>query len=245
MPYKDKCLGRAKAKARYEAIKDSGICVQCKQPWTGKQKKCDACRQRDAENKAKRKAAWEAAGLCNRCGKHHAMEGVLYCEECYQKSKKHTDSEQTKQRRLEKYHSETKFKLAEQREQRKAAGLCTDCGDRPASDGSTLCPDCYNKRREVYERNRLTVEDRERSRQLDRDALEQQNGWSHHKRIRVDNFNDRRRLANKMGAIARTEMKMDMGEEITIQDQRKLDSDIEYVQIISERLKERGEKVLR
>ena len=182
MPYKDPEVAKAKRKAKYEATKTEGICVQCKQPWTGKQKKCDCCRQKDKENKAKRKAQWEAAGLCNRCGKHPAMEGVRYCEECYQKSKKHSDSEETKVKRLEKYHKVYKPRITARRVARKAAGLCADCGKMAAIKG-VLCQVWYDKRREIYERNYLTYDERLDIKMRDRDAIAEQRNYTADERV--------------------------------------------------------------
>ena len=141
-------------KMRYESLKSSGLCTQCKKPWSGSQVKCDDCRKADELKRQLRKSDREKAGICNRCGKNPVIEGLKYCESCYIKSKSYKDSESTKEKRLLKYHTYYKKLLRSRRKAYKKKGLCADCGKCPACIG-VVCSQCYDKRRAYYEKSKL------------------------------------------------------------------------------------------
>lgn len=134
-------------KMRYESLKSSGLCTQCKKPWSGSQVKCDDCRKADELRRQLRKSDREKAGICNRCGENPVIEGLKYCESCYIKSKNYKDSESTKEKRLLKYHTYYKKLLRLRRLSYKKKGLCADCGKSLACVG-VVCSQCYDKRKE-------------------------------------------------------------------------------------------------
>lgn len=139
---------------KYQLYKAQGICPQCKQEWSGQQVMCDNCRSRAEELRRKRRQQRQQSGLCNRCGKHPAIAGTKYCIECAEKAKKHKDSEETKKKRLVKYHKVYKPQLQAKRIEFKENGLCADCGKLPPRFG-VVCKDCYSKRRKWYEQSKL------------------------------------------------------------------------------------------
>lgn len=142
------------AQERYQYYKTNHICPRCKQPWYGKQVKCDDCRDKEEAQRRKRRQARQELGLCSRCGKHPVIAGTKYCTECAEKAKKHKDSEDTKMKRLQKYHSVYKTKLKAKRLEFRKNGLCTDCGKCEPKFG-VVCAECYTKRRLWYEHNKL------------------------------------------------------------------------------------------
>lgn len=235
---------------RYQLYKSQGICPQCKQPWDGTQVMCNSCRGRAEELRRKRRQARQAAGLCSRCGKHKVIEGTKYCIECAEKAKKHKDSEETKKKRLMKYHQVYKPQLQAKRIEFKENGLCADCGKAEPKFG-VVCKDCYGKRRKWYEQSKLrgmdkslcsgdcencvlpwcidtedeiniqpTKEEKQLSRQLDKEAKEDEN------RQRAIEKKDLKNAINRYNynraTIADLESRREQGEVLTQQEERKL-----------------------
>lgn len=269
MPYKDPEVDKARRKQKYLMIKDTGVCVQCKQPWSGVQKKCDSCRKRDAENKARRIQLREAAGLCNRCGKYPAISTAKYCEECAKKVRGHKDSEETKKKRLQKYHSHYKSILQQRRIIFKENGLCADCGSTGVEFG-VVCSSCYAKRRKWYEKSKfrslsrcdgdclncrlpwctdvddkvvikLTAEEKAMSRQLDKDATADERRWS--KQRTKDIRNTRNQYNYAISIIAQIDYKEDCGFILSEADIRKRKNAEERAEETRKILEAEGEKV--
>ena len=65
-----------------------------------------------------------ASGLCGKCGEKNETP-LVYCEQC-----------NAKQKQL----------MRERYQQRKAAGVCYDCGRVPAVGGGVECLQCKKKR---------------------------------------------------------------------------------------------------
>lgn len=233
---------------KYQLFKLQGICPQCKQPWEGTQVMCDSCRAKQEDNRRKRRQARQAAGLCNRCGKHPAIEGTKYCEECAEKAKKHKDSKETKKKRLIKYHQVYKPQLQAKRIEFKEKGLCADCGKLPLEFG-IVCKDCYSKRRKWYEKSKLqelgktycdgdcvncmlpwcvdtedniqlTTEEKQLSKQLDREAKSDEVKWK--QMGKKDLKNAMNRYNYNMATIADLESRKELGEVLSQQQERKL-----------------------
>lgn len=139
---------------KYQQYKDNHICPQCKLPWLGKQVMCDSCRSKAEERRKKRTQERQAVDICGRCGKDKVIPGTKYCVECAEKAKKHKDSEETKKKRLIKYHQVYKPILQAQRIKFKEEGKCADCGMMPPKFG-VVCKGCYAKRRHWYERQKV------------------------------------------------------------------------------------------
>lgn len=115
---------------------------------------CNSCRARAEELRKKRRQQRQQLGICNRCGKNKVIAGTKYCIECANKAKKHKDSEETKEKRLKKYHEVYKSQLHAKRIEFKENGLCADCGKQPPRFG-VVCEDCYAKRRKWYSQAKL------------------------------------------------------------------------------------------
>ena len=111
-------------------------------------------RQRDRERIAKRTAARISAGLCARCGKTEPLPERRLCAPCNEKrnaasrardarlrveSKPRRDPERAKRYERERSHR--------QHAERKAAGICTKCGEAPARPERTTCEPCAEQHR--------------------------------------------------------------------------------------------------
>lgn len=235
---------------KYQLYKAQGICPQCKQKWSGHQVMCDNCRSRAEELRKKRRKQLQQSGLCNRCGKHPVIAGTKYCIECAGKAKKYKDSDETKKKRLVKYHEVYKHQLQAKRIEFKENGLCADCGKLPPRFG-VVCGGCYAKRRKWYEDYKMkgfnkslcsgdcerctlpwcidindevlikpTAEEKQLSRQLDKKAKEDEN---RQKAIdKKDLKNAVARYNYNMATIADLESRREQGEILTQQEERKL-----------------------
>ena len=241
---------------KYQWYKDNNICPQCKQPWNGIQVMCDCCRSKAEELRRKKRQQRQAAGLCNRCGKHPAIEGTKYCIECAEKSKKHKDSEETKKKRLIKYHEVYKSQLQAKRIAFKEKGLCTDCGERKQEYG-VVCGNCYTKRRKWYENSKmrglnikcdgdctncnlpwcidideevnikLTPEEKKLSRELDKEATADERRWKRDRQNEL--YNARKRIEQSQATIADIESRREQGEVILPREELKLQKAVKRI----------------
>ncbi len=91
----------------------------------------------------------KAHGICVNCKNETAEPGKTLCFECAEKSRARNRkaaanrTEEQKETMRRKHAEYCRQKYAE----RKAAGICTKCGERKAVRGRTLCIDCRTKRR--------------------------------------------------------------------------------------------------
>ena len=108
---------------------------------------------------SKERSAWlyrerKAAGICVTCGKRMAEPGRVKCAECT------AERRQWYATRRELYPEKVKAENERYREshlrnkkarnaKRIAAGICTQCGKRPAAEGRTLCEVCIAKNRKT------------------------------------------------------------------------------------------------
>ena len=235
---------------RYQLYKSQGICPQCKQPWSGTQVLCDSCRKRAEELRKKRRQLRQAAGICSRCGKHKAIKGTKYCVECAKKAKKHKDSEETKKKRLQKYYQVYKPQLQAKRIEFKKNGLCADCGKAAPKFGvvcgdcyakrrkwyehskmrglnKSLCsgdcvnctlPWCIDVDDEIT--IKLTNEEKQLSRQLDKEAKEDEN---RQKALdKKDLKNAVNRYNRNKATVADLESRREQGEILTQREENRL-----------------------
>ena len=155
------------SESNYEFYKARGICPYCKRERSAPGKvACQNCidkQKRQTENmtpeerekrKAQCKARYQkkkAAGLCTMCGKVPPTPGRTYCAKCAEQREKYhyTPDPET----VEKYKATARASGKARYERRKAAGLCTRCGE-PAAPGKTHCEDCLRKMRGNMRRRR-------------------------------------------------------------------------------------------
>lgn len=96
-------------------------------------------------------------GICPKCGKRDAMPNRICCFECLytmnERSVKayHEMSDEERQSYLQKCRVRNKKRYQE----RKAAGICVQCGKRPPESGKVRCTECSIKcRRNATKYNR-------------------------------------------------------------------------------------------
>ena len=89
---------------------------------------CEKCRAKHSEQVKKIFADRKEKGLCQRCGKEKAQEGLTKCKDCAEK-------DSLKARNTRKFYADN--------------GLCHRCGKVKVFEGEKNCPDCleYFKRR--------------------------------------------------------------------------------------------------
>lgn len=78
-------------------------------------------------------------GLCVTCAWREVVPGRRLCQFCYDRWKKSAEKSDPGGVK----HKELKKK---QRAERIAAGICTECGKRPASEGMRMCERCREMR---------------------------------------------------------------------------------------------------
>ena len=79
---------------------------------------------------------YKERGICTTCGVAWAEPGHIRCKAC--------------EAAIAVYHDKSHDKRVERKRQvradRIAAGLCTECGRRPATEGMRMCPRCREMR---------------------------------------------------------------------------------------------------
>ena len=120
-------------------------------------------RARDRERFRRRVAERRAAGLCPRCGARPPAPGRSLCEPCAEKRRL---AERARNARLRaagiprrdraKARATERRRYRRQTVQRKAQGVCTQCGREPAAPDRSVCESCLIKRREA-ERKRYAA----------------------------------------------------------------------------------------
>lgn len=103
-----------------------------------------------------RYALYAQHGICVCCGCEKAAPNRKKCWECLYKDaerkavKRQTMTEEQKRLQKEKDSRWQKERYA----RRKAAGICTKCGKKPAASGKTMCPFCAASNRRAQEKMR-------------------------------------------------------------------------------------------
>lgn len=116
---------------RRQRLIDLGLCVDCglRQPIKDSPV-CGECGLSRREYLRSYRMALKEAGLCGRCGKAPRQDGASMCAECAKISRlKDSQPDQKASRQV---------RLKKLRDERRAAGLCTTCGEE-AVQGKTLC----------------------------------------------------------------------------------------------------------
>src|SRR5258708_1066371 len=75
---------------------------------------CFLCLVRYRRYQRDRRASWFSKGLCSRCGKYQATDGLKVCEKC-----RRSDA----------------LLVAKRRKNRLAEGRCSNCGKKPPDEG--------------------------------------------------------------------------------------------------------------
>ena len=113
-------------------------------------------RQRDRERFRKRTAERVAQGLCPRCGDGPPAPERSVCDPCAEKRNRASRTRDARLRAAGKPRRDPDRALASGRKRsrretarRTAQGLCTRCGEAPASSGRASCESCLATRREA------------------------------------------------------------------------------------------------
>lgn len=99
-------------------------CWYCRQEHDGAFVTCDEDRAKIRKRMASTRAERRDAGLCTRCGRRRALEGLDFCRTC---------------------RKESKAIMARVYERRIAADLCPRCGERPPEPSLSACCVCLEK----------------------------------------------------------------------------------------------------
>ena len=113
-------------------------------------------RQRDRERFRKRTAERVAQGLCPRCGDGPPAPERSVCDPCAEKRNRASRTRDARLRAAGKPRRDPDRALASGRKRsrretarRTVQGLCTRCGEAPASSGRASCESCLATRREA------------------------------------------------------------------------------------------------
>lgn len=93
---------------------------------------------------------YKSHGICPGCGQNKAVKGKVYCISCAEAQaalQMARRARMTDEQHREEVKRITKLKQAQYFE-RKAHGICTVCGKKPAESGRTRCKRCAEKNRE-------------------------------------------------------------------------------------------------
>lgn len=99
-----------------------------------------AQKEKAAKDSRELRAWYKAGGVCIQCGKGWAEPGHVRCTDCMRKS-------QLYQKRHDPDGTKHKANAKARRDQRRANGLCTNCG-APTDGKIKLCSRCAAKSRE-------------------------------------------------------------------------------------------------
>ena len=123
----------------------------------------DPDKARESERRRARRvtAKRRADGRCARCGKAQAVPGRASCEPCLEKRRAHDRARYAKAKAVGKPYgganAEVKRRSAraasrKRHEARREAGLCVRCGQRPPTEGRTICQSCRDRCRAAERR---------------------------------------------------------------------------------------------
>lgn len=140
-------------KERYQKFKEQGICVMCKEEKAVEnQVFCEKCREKHRQQKKEDYEWYKAHGICTECRKEKAFGNKTLCAGCIEKKtleniKRYSENREDMLRKIKKAY---KKRYSE----RKARGICVNCGKREAETGKVLCTRCNTakkqKRLEYY-----------------------------------------------------------------------------------------------
>ena len=136
-----------------------GLCLKCgKRPPAPHRSQCGACAEKqragDLARYHRRTAERVAQGLCPKCGKHPPAPGLSQCAPCTEKSNRASRARDARLRAAGiPRRDPEKARLGERRrrrrrtDERRAKGLCPECGKRPPAPGHTVCAPCGEEQR--------------------------------------------------------------------------------------------------
>ena len=113
-------------------------------------------RRKERERHRRRAAERRAMGLCPKCGKHPPAPGRSMCESCFERGRAAERARYARGKAAgDPYggkNPEGRRRMARERHkrrrrERKAAGLCTACGERHPVEGGAVCETCREARR--------------------------------------------------------------------------------------------------
>ena len=111
-------------------------------------------RARDLERYHRRTAERVAQGLCQKCGKRPPAPDHQLCEPCNEKTNRASRARDARlraagmpRRDRERAREYERERSRRETEARRAAGICTKCGQSPAVEGRASCEPCLEKRR--------------------------------------------------------------------------------------------------
>ena len=142
-----------------------GLCLKCgKQPPTPGRTRCEPCaakkRAPDRARHHRRTAQRTAQGLCPKCGKQPPAPELSVCAPCAEKSRVAGRARNARlraagkpRRDREKARIANRRRYRQQSAERRAQGLCPECGKRPPAPDASACAPCGD-RRQAAERAR-------------------------------------------------------------------------------------------
>ena len=142
-----------------------GLCLKCgKQPPTPGRTRCEPCaakkRAPDRARHHRRTAQRTAQGLCPKCGKQPPAPELSVCAPCAEKSRVAGRARNARlraagkpRRDREKARIANRRRYRQQSAERRARGLCPECGKRPPAPDASACAPCGD-RRQAAERAR-------------------------------------------------------------------------------------------
>ena len=116
----------------------------------------DRRRAYERERHRRRTAERRARGLCPKCGKNPPAAGRKTCVPCSERERAGERARYARAkaegipyggRNLESRRRMARERNRKRRSERREAGLCTQCGDRPPVGGGTVCEPCAETRR--------------------------------------------------------------------------------------------------
>ena len=136
-----------------------GLCLKCgKRPPAPHRSQCEVCAEKrrpaDRERFHRRTEQRVAQGLCPKCGKRPPAPERQLCEPCGEKTNRASRARDARfraaglpRRDPERARQYERERARREVEARRAAGLCTKCGQAPAVEGRASCEPCLEKRR--------------------------------------------------------------------------------------------------
>ena len=130
-------------------------------------KDLEARRAYERERHRRRTAERQALGICPKCGHGNPAPGRSQCESCLERARaseraryarSKTAGEPYGGRKPESRRRMARERNRKRRRERREAGLCTACGERPPACGGAVCETCREARRReervLYEKRR-------------------------------------------------------------------------------------------
>ncbi len=137
----------------------AGLCLKCgKRPPAPHRSQCEVCAEKrrpaDRERFHRRSEQRVAQGLCPKCGKQPPAPDRQLCEPCSEKTNRASRARDARlgaagmpRRDPERAREYERERSRREVEARRAAGICTKCGQTPAVEDHASCEQCLEMRR--------------------------------------------------------------------------------------------------